>query len=94
MAATLRSMPSPSAPIRKQPTWRRLAGGSLGLFFVILAFLAGRMGAGADPALSDTKSETKKQSAHQSSSTSGTSAAYDDSTSQATDPDPPTTSAS
>jgi hypothetical protein len=87
-------MPSPNTPRRRQPTWRRLAGGSLGLFFVVLAFLAGRMGAGADPALSDSKSETKKASTQQSTSTSDTSDAYDDSTSQATDPDPPTTSAS
>ena len=87
-------MPSPNTPRRRQPTWRRLVGGSLGLFFVILAFLAGRMGAGADPALSDNQSETKKASTQQSTSNSGTSSTYDDTTSQPTDPDPPTTSAS
>jgi hypothetical protein len=32
-------------------TWRRLAGATVALFAVILAFLAGRVHAGADPAL-------------------------------------------
>ena len=54
------------------------------------------MGAGADPALSDSQSETKKASTQQStsSSTPSTSNSYNDTSSQPVDPDPPTTSAS
>src|SRR3954469_14172577 len=36
-----------------QPTWRRLATGTGALFVVILAFLAGRVHGGGDPALRD-----------------------------------------
>jgi len=36
---------------RWEPTWRRLAAGTGALFLIILAFLAGRVRAGADPAL-------------------------------------------
>jgi hypothetical protein len=36
---------------RWQPTWRRLTGTTVVLFAVILAFLAGRVRAGADPGL-------------------------------------------
>lgn len=34
-----------------EPTWRRLIGSTVVLFLVILAFLVGRVRAGADPAL-------------------------------------------
>ena len=34
-----------------EPTWRRLVGSTLVLFVVILAFLVGRVRAGADPGL-------------------------------------------
>jgi hypothetical protein len=36
---------------RWQPTWGRLGAGTGALFLVILAFLAGRVRAGHDPAL-------------------------------------------
>jgi hypothetical protein len=85
-------MPSPSA---KRPEWRRLVGGTLALFFVILAFLAGRMGGGADPALSRAKTHSNKQQpTRQSRSTTGSGSLYDDGSSQTSDPNPPTTSAS
>jgi hypothetical protein len=45
---TLAAMPDPP---RFAPTWRRLAAGTGALFLIILAFLAGRVRAGADPAL-------------------------------------------
>jgi|1186.fasta_scaffold237503_2 hypothetical protein len=34
-----------------QPTWRRVGAGTGALFLIILAFLAGRVRAGSDPAL-------------------------------------------
>jgi hypothetical protein len=37
-----------------EPTWRRLAGSTVVLFVVILAFLVGRVRAGADPGLART----------------------------------------
>ena len=42
--------PTASHP-RWDPTWKRLAAGTLALFLVILAFLAGRVQAGDDPGL-------------------------------------------
>ena len=35
----------------REPTWRRLVGSTVVLFLVILAFLVGRVRAGADPGL-------------------------------------------
>ena len=46
--ATLAAM---TEPPRWEPTWRRLAAGTGALFLIILAFLAGRVRAGADPGL-------------------------------------------
>jgi hypothetical protein len=37
-----------------EPTWRRLVGSTVVLFVVILAFLVGRVRAGADPGLART----------------------------------------
>ena len=37
-----------------RPSWRPLLAGTLGLFFVILAFLAGQLRSGGDPALGKT----------------------------------------
>jgi hypothetical protein len=34
-----------------RPSWRPLVAGTVALFFVILAFLAGQLKAGGDPAL-------------------------------------------
>jgi hypothetical protein len=38
-----------------QPTWGRLAAGTGALFLVVLAFLAGRVRGGHDPALRDAQ---------------------------------------
>jgi hypothetical protein len=46
-----------------EPTWRRLAGTTVVLFAVILAFLAGRVRAGADPGLRAGATQTQTQSA-------------------------------
>ena len=50
-------MPSSSERPRSpwwEPTWRRLVGSTVVLFVVILAFLVGRVRAGADPGLART----------------------------------------
>jgi hypothetical protein len=46
----------PARPSRFEPTWRRLGAGTAGLFLVLVAFLAGRMRAGADSALATSRS--------------------------------------
>jgi hypothetical protein len=43
-----------------RPSWRPLVAGALGLFLVILAFLAGQLKAGADPALGRTTAATEQ----------------------------------
>src|SRR5689334_907307 len=54
--------PSPRPRVsRFEPTWRRLGAGTAGLFLVIVAFLAGRMRAGADPALATSTSNRAQQ---------------------------------
>jgi hypothetical protein len=40
-------------------SWRRLAAGTLALFLVVLAFLAGQLRAGADPALRRSAAATQ-----------------------------------
>src|SRR3954453_1070732 len=42
-------------------SWRRLAAGTVGLFLIILAFLAGQLRAGADPAVGRTAAQTQTQ---------------------------------
>ena len=49
--------PQPT-PARFDPTWRRMAGSALVLFLVILAFLVGRVRAGADPGLAGSRTAT------------------------------------
>jgi hypothetical protein len=44
-----------------QPTWRRLIGSTVVLFFVILAFLVGRVRSGADPALAGSTNQPVQQ---------------------------------
>jgi hypothetical protein len=47
----------PQEPARRpwwEPTWQRVAGSTVVLFVVILAFLVGRVRAGADPGLART----------------------------------------
>jgi hypothetical protein len=43
-----------------RPSWRPLIAGTLGLFLVILAFLAGQLKAGGDPALGNTSAATRQ----------------------------------
>src|SRR4051794_22886540 len=42
-------------------SWRRLAAGTVGLFLIILAFLAGQLRAGADPAIGRSAAQTQTQ---------------------------------
>jgi hypothetical protein len=44
-----------------EPTWRRLLGSTVVLFVVILAFLVGRVHAGADPGLVREASQARRQ---------------------------------
>jgi hypothetical protein len=53
--------PPPAAGARFEPTWKRIAGSTAVLFLVILAFLVGRVRAGADPGLRTTGSTTPAQ---------------------------------
>jgi hypothetical protein len=45
-----------------RPSWRPLLAGTIALFLVILAFLAGQVRAGADPALGRDAQQTVPQS--------------------------------
>jgi hypothetical protein len=99
--------PHKSAPPRWQPTWRRVATGSVGAFVVVLGFLAGRMNGGADPGLASSArhgdaatsvhaTTTKTQS---TTTTTGTAAPTTQTVPQqptqvAQDPSPPTTHSS
>jgi hypothetical protein len=54
----------PASGFRWQPTWRRVVGSTVVLFLAILAFLVGRVRAGADPGLArETTRATPQQSA-------------------------------
>jgi hypothetical protein len=50
-----------SRPSAWEPSWRRIAGSSAVLFVVILAFLVGRVRAGADPGLAREASQARQQ---------------------------------
>jgi hypothetical protein len=43
-----------------EPTWRRVVGSTVVLFVVILAFLVGRVRAGADPGLARTSTPVQQ----------------------------------
>ena len=79
--------PQPRPPLRWQPTWGRVAGGSLGVFMVLLAFLAGRMRAGDDPGLASGTSKSPKASTQ-------TQTPSPSQTQTQSDPNPPTTHSS
>ena len=51
-----------------EPTWRRLAATTAVLFTIILAFLAGRVRAGADPGLRSSAAQTPTQTQTQTPS--------------------------
>jgi hypothetical protein len=44
-------------------SWRRLTAGTVGLFLIILAFLAGQLRAGGDPALGRSAAQTQTRTA-------------------------------
>jgi hypothetical protein len=46
-------------------SWRPLVAGTVGLFLVILAFLAGQLKGGGDPALSQSRTAAVQQTAPQ-----------------------------
>ena len=52
-----------SRPSAWEPSWRRIAGSTAVLFVVILAFLVGRVRAGADPGLAREASQARQQQA-------------------------------
>jgi hypothetical protein len=55
-------MPSePASGAWWEPTWRRLVGSTVVLFLVILAFLVGRVRAGADPGLAREATQARQQ---------------------------------
>jgi hypothetical protein len=82
-------------------TWHRIGGTSLGAFVLVLAFLAGRMNAGADPALTGAATTKAKASVQtQQSAPSSTpeetysTDTYPDDSSSTSDPNPPVTASS
>ena len=73
--------------------WGRVAGGSLGVFMVLLAFLAGRMRAGDDPGLASSTSKSPKAST-QTQTQSRSQSQSQAQTQTQSDPNPPTTHSS
>jgi hypothetical protein len=82
----------------KSPSWKSLLGGSGALFVVIGAFLAGRVHAGADPALQkQTQKQKQTQTAQPQVQQQSSDQGFDDgagSSSSTPDTNPPTTQAS
>jgi hypothetical protein len=75
---------------RWEPTWRRLVGSTVVVFLVILAFLVGRVRAGADPGLE--RSATPAPQSAPPAASGGTSpggAGAGDPQAQGTDPSDP-----
>ena len=67
-----------------RPSWRPLIAGTVGLFLVILAFLAGQLRAGGDPAVGTRSTpvtqQTVPQTTEQTAPPDGFGAAPDDGT--------------
>ena len=84
-------MPAPPRP--RRPTWAQLGGGAFAVFAVVLAFLAGRVRAGTDPALARSATPAQPSVAQAPAQQQ---AVPDDPSQQqlAPDPDPPVTHAS
>ena len=55
----------PASGSGRTPSWRRLAGSTVVLFVVILAFLVGRVRAGADPGLARETTQAPQTQAPQ-----------------------------
>jgi hypothetical protein len=69
------------------PSWRRLVGGTVVLFVVILAFLVGRVRAGADPGLAREATRARQpQSAPPFSGSGGSGSGVDPPSGQGVDP--------
>lgn len=79
----------------REPSWRRLGGGTGVVFLVILAFLAGRLRSGADPAAQAAQASQAAPAATVAPAPA-VDPGYTDPgyTAPAPDPNPPTTSAS
>jgi hypothetical protein len=56
---------TPARTARWEPTWQRLVASTVVLFLVTLAFLVGRVRAGADPGLARAASQASQQPAQQ-----------------------------
>jgi hypothetical protein len=57
---------TPARTARWEPTWQRLVASTVVLFLVILAFLVGRVRAGADPGLAGAASQASQPQAQAS----------------------------
>ena len=80
----------------RRPSWLRVAGVSIAIFFTVLALLWFRVSAGADPALSAQTSSGQVTTTTQSTTTTSPddTTSSDDSPSSSSSTDIPTTSAS
>ena len=80
----------------RRPSWLRVAGVSIAIFFTVLALLWFRVSAGADPALSAQTSSGQVTTTTQSTATTSPddTTSSDDSPSSSSSTDIPTTSAS
>jgi hypothetical protein len=54
-------------------SWRPLVAGTVGVFLIVLAFLAGQLESGGDPGLRSTAAAATSQPAPQDGSSDGTS---------------------
>ena len=79
----------------RRPSWLRVAGVSIAIFFTVLALLWFRVSAGADPALSAQTSSGQVTTTQSTTTTSpDDTTSSDDSSSSSSSTDIPTTSAS
>jgi hypothetical protein len=63
-----------------RPSWRPLIAGTVGLFLVILAFLAGQLRAGGDPAVGTRSTPVTQQTAPRTAPPDGFGTVPDDGT--------------
>ena len=80
----------------RRPSWLRVAGVSIAIFFTVLALLWFRVSAGADPVLSAQTSSGQATTTTQSTTTTSSddTASSEDSSGSSSSSDIPTTSAS
>ena len=72
-----------------RPSWRRLVGGTVVLFVVILAFLVGRVRAGTDPGLAREASQPRRQQSAPPVASPGTGSGAGPQSGQGADPTDP-----